>query len=59
MDVSALAKPMFSRVKNLEGLHILNFNPKAIKASKDVKIEMERLSKNLLNPPSVYLTISV
>ena len=44
----------FSRVKNLEGLHILNFNPKAIKASKDVMIEMERLSKNLLNPLPLF-----
>lgn len=40
----------FSRVKKIEGLHILNFNPKAIKASQDVKIEMDRLNENLLNP---------
>ena len=40
----------FSRVKKLEGLHILNFNPKAIKASQYVELEMERLNNNLLNP---------
>ena len=31
----------FSRVKNLEDLHIINFNPRAIKASQDVKDEMK------------------
>ena len=40
----------FSRVKTLDGLHILNFNPKAIKASQDVKDEMARLNHNLLSP---------
>ena len=49
----------FSRVKNFEGLHILSFNPKAIKASRDVKIEMERLSKNLLNPLPLFTCPSV
>ena len=49
----------FSRVKNLEGLHVLNFNPKAIKASRDVKIEMERLSKNLSNPLPLFTCPSV
>ena len=34
----------FSRVKTLQGLHILNFNPKAIKASTDVQNEMIRLN---------------
>ena len=44
----------FSRVKKLEGLHILNFNPNAIRASDDVKVEMQRLSNNLLNPIPVF-----
>ena len=39
---------VFSRVKTLQGLHILNFNPKAIKASSDVKNEMTRLNSKLL-----------
>ena len=46
-----------SRVKKLEGLHIINFNAKAIKASQDVKDEMKRLNKNLLSPPSnIYMS---
>ena len=44
----------FSRVKKLEGLHIVNFNDKAIKASEDVKSEMQRLNENLLDPLTVY-----
>lgn len=44
----------FSRVKKIEGLHILNFNPKAIKASDRVKVEMQRLSENLLPPIPVF-----
>ena len=40
----------FSRVKTLEGLHILNFNPKAIKKSIDLENEMVRLNSNLLQP---------
>ena len=50
----------FSRVKKLDGLHILNFNPKAIKASQEVKAEMERLNNNLLRylPPFVATTDS-
>ena len=43
-----------SRVKKLEGLHIVNFNEKAIKASQDVKGEMERLNKNLLSPLPMF-----
>ena len=43
----------FSRVKTLQGLHILNFNPKAIKASSDVQNEMTRLDKLL--PPEPQL----
>ena len=37
----------FSRVKTLERLHVLNFNPKDIKKSID---EMVRLNSNLLKP---------
>ena len=40
----------FSRVKTLAGLHILNFNNKAIKKSIDVQNEMLRLNSNLLQP---------
>ncbi len=47
----------FSRVKTLDGLHILNFNPKAIKASGDIKTEMERLTGNLLNFSAVIPAI--
>ena len=38
----------FSRVKTPQGLHILNFNAKAIKASTDVQNEMTRLNNKLL-----------
>ena len=38
----------FSRVKTLQGLHILNFNASAIKKSSDVHNEMVRLNANLL-----------
>lgn len=44
----------FSRVKKLEGLHVLNFNNKVIKASDDVKNEMVRFNQNLLCPLPVY-----
>ena len=40
----------FSRVKTLAGLHILHFNPKAIRKSIDVEHEMVRLNSNLLQP---------
>ena len=40
----------FSRVKTLQGLHILNFNKSAIKKSDYVDQEMERLNNNLLSP---------
>ena len=40
----------FSRVKTLYGLHILNFNAKAIKSSSDVQNEMARLNNKLLPP---------
>ena len=56
----------FSRVKTLEGLHILNFNGKAIKKSIDVENEMVRLNSNLLQPvpevscdSSSHLTIAL
>ena len=39
----------FSRVKTLQGLHILNFNSKAIKTSSDVTNEMARLNGTLLS----------
>ena len=54
-----------SRVKKLEGLHIINFNAKVIKASQDVKDEMERLNNNLLSPlpmftcPDNYISIAL
>ena len=56
----------FSRVKTLQGLHILNFNSKAIKASSDVQNEMTRLNNKLLPPspplqflslPETYITV--
>ena len=40
----------FSRVKTLQGLHILNLNARAIKKSIDVENEMVRLNNNLLEP---------
>ena len=40
----------FSRVKKLQGLHIINFDPKAIKTSKEIKNEMQRLNNKLLKP---------
>ena len=55
----------FSCVKTLAGLHILNFNNKAIKKSIDVENEMLRLNSNLLQPlPEVpsdpyHLTIAL
>ncbi len=44
----------FSRVKKLEGLRILNFNEKVIKASDDVKNEIVRLNKKVMSPLPVY-----
>lgn len=58
----------FSRVKTLEGLHILNFNPTAIKVSDKVQEEMLRLNTKLLQPvpelqclslPDSYVTIAL
>ena len=48
-------------MKKLDSLHTLNFNPKAIKASQDVKAEMDQLEVNMLSPlpviaPPVFLT---
>ena len=40
----------FSRVKTLQGLHILNFNASAIKKSNDAHSEMLRLNTKLLQP---------
>jgi len=45
----------FSRVITLDGLHILHFNPKAIKKSIDVENEMVRLNSNLLPPVPAVL----
>ena len=45
----------FSRVKTLQGLHILNFNAKCIKKGNDVENEMVRLNDNLLQPVSQIL----
>lgn len=49
----------FSRVKTLEGLHILNFNPSAIKKSNRVTDEMLRLSTKLLQPASEMQCLSL
>ena len=49
----------FSRVRTLSGLHILNFNVKAIKCSTDVENEMVRLNGNLLQPVSQVLCDSI
>ena len=38
----------FSRVKTLQGLHIINFTATAIKASTDVQNEITRLNTKLL-----------
>lgn len=38
----------FSRVKSLQGLHILNFDPKATKKSDPIQNEMARLNTKLL-----------
>ena len=50
----------FSRVRTLQGLHILNFNEKAIKRSPQVHDEMVRLNSNLLTtrPVLKYLSLS-
>ena len=40
----------FSRVKTLQGLHILNFNASAIKKSDAVQEEKARLNDKLLPP---------
>ena len=58
----------FSRVKTLQGLHICNFNPTAIKSSIKVKEEMTRLNTKLvkfipdlkfLSLASNYITLSL
>ena len=55
----------FSRVKKIDGLHIVNFNDKVIRASVDVKNEMVRLDDKVLVPlpvhtcPKDYITIAL
>ena len=49
----------FSRVKTLQGLHIVNFNATAIKKSADVQDEMSRLSCNLLPTLSKLQCVSL
>ena len=58
----------FSRVKTLQGLHICNFNPTAIKSSIKVKEEMTRLNTKLvkfipdlkfMSLPNNYITLSL
>ena len=44
----------FSWENKLNGLYIVNFNEKAIKATKDVKDEMKRRNENLLSPLPIY-----
>lgn len=46
----------FSRVKTLQGLHITNFDPQAIKKSDGVSIEMNRLKNNLI-PTLKYVSL--
>ena len=54
----------FSHVKTLAGLHILNFNSKAIKKSIDVENEMLRLKSlqplsSVTCDPSTHVTIAL
>ena len=49
----------FSRVKTLQGLHILNFNASQIKKSTDVQDEMSRLNNNLLPTQSSLQCVSL
>ena len=46
----------FSHVKNVEDLYIVNFNEKVIKASEDVKAEMEIKYKSFESPSSLYMS---
>ena len=50
----------FSRVKTLQGLHIFNFNPTAIKSSIKVKEEMTRLNTKLVQfiPNLKFMSLS-
>ena len=50
----------FSRVKTLQGLHICNFNPTAIKCSNKVKEEMTRLNTKLVQfvPDLKFISLS-
>lgn len=49
----------FSRVKALEGLHILNFNSTAIKVSDKFGDEMLRLNTKLLQPVPEFQCLSL
>ena len=45
-----LAYVAFSRVKSLNSIHLIDFNPGGITCSENVKDEMERSSSNVLPP---------
>lgn len=49
----------FSTVKSLQGLHILNFDPKAIKKSEPVENAMARLNTKLLPPMPQLQSLSL
>lgn len=52
---SGQAYVAFSRVKTLDGLYLLGFNPLSIKASEKVKDEMSRLQNELIDANNLEL----